>query len=200
MLAATLLAGCGFHLAGNRPLPPQLQSVYVELIDPYHVTAPPLQTSLQVRLTRAGATLKSSADDAESVLRLSDLAEGREVLSIGPTGQAIEYRLLTRVTYSLRKKNGQVLIDPQSLTVSRDYSFSAQQILPKEVEETRLRGYIQDSLAEQLLLRVESALSKGKPELAAPAEPSTPSDAAAKLPENKAGVVPAAPVEVPVPQ
>lgn len=177
-LAVVLVAGCGFHLAGNRPLPPALNSVYVELIDPYHVTAPPLQTALQVRLARSGATVKSRPEDAETVLRLSDLAEGREVLSIGPDGRAIEYRLLTRVTYSLRSASGEVLIAPESQTVSRDYSFSAQQILPKEAEETRLRGYIQDSLAELVLLRIESALSKTNPGLAPPAEPAPPPDGA----------------------
>lgn len=155
------LAGCGFRLAGDRPLPAQLKSVYVELIDPYHVTAPPLQTAIQTRIARSGGVVKSKADDADTVLRLSDLQEGREVLSIGPDGRAIEYRLLTRVTYSLRKSGGEVLIAPESQTVSRDYSFSAQQILPKEAEEARLRGYIQDSLAQLVLLRIEATLAHG---------------------------------------
>lgn len=187
-----LLAGCGFHLAGDRPLPKPLQSVYVELIDAYHVTAPPLQTALQQRITRSGGVVKSKADDAESVLRISDLSEGREVLSIGPDGRAIEYRLLTRVTYSLRSRSGAMLIEPESQTVSRDYSFSAQQILPKEGEEARLRGYIQDSLAELVLLRIESALSKTQPGLAKPADPAPEAAAAAAPPDVMPAVVPAA--------
>lgn len=190
LLAILPLAGCGFHLAGQRPMPPALKSVYVELIDPYHVTAPPLQTALQVRLARSGGQVKSSAEAADTVLRLSHLQEGREVLSIGPDGRAIEYRLQTRVTYSLLSRDGTVLIDPESQTVSRDYSFSAQQILPKEAEEARLRGYIQDSLAELVLLRVESALQKRQPALAPPAEPGEPT--AEPLPAVTPAVVPAA--------
>ena len=198
-LTVTALAACGFHLAGDRPLPKSLNSVYVELVDTYHVTAPPLQTALQVRLTRSGASVKSKAEDAETVLRLSDLSEGREVLSIGPDGRAIEYRLLTRVTYSLRTRDGEVLIAPESQTVSRDYSFSAQQILPKESEEARLRGYIQDSLAELLLLRIESALNQRQPGLAPPAEPATTPANAVAVPEVRSSIVPASPVD-PAPQ
>lgn len=190
-LGALPLAGCGFHLVGNRPVPDGLKSVYVELIDPYHVTAPPLQTALQVRIARSGGQVKSSAEAADTVLRLSNLQEGREVLSIGPDGRAIEYRLQTRVSYSLLTSKGEVLIDPESQTVSRDYSFSAQQILPKEAEETRLRGYIQDTLAELVLLRVESALSKRQaPALTPPVEPGEPP--AEPLPEVTPAVVPAA--------
>ncbi|GAC1634318.1 MAG: hypothetical protein NVS9B10_30320 [Nevskia sp.] len=189
------LAGGGYPPPGHRPLPKPLNSVYVELVDQYHVTAPPLQTALQVRLARSGGAVKSKAEDAETVLRLSDLSEGREVLSIGPDGRAIEYRLLTRVTYSLRTREGEVLIAPESQTVSRDYSFSAQQILPKESEEARLRGYIQDSLAELVLLRLELALSQSRPGLALPAEPATTPDRAVPVPEFKPSVVPAAPAD-----
>ncbi len=189
LLAATALAGCGFHLVGDRPLPASLSSVYVELIDPYRVTAPPLQTALQARITRSGGVVRTRPEEAETVLRLSDLAEGREVLSIGPDGRAIEYRLLMRVTFELRTRGGEVLILPQSQTVSRDYSFSAQQILSKEAEEARLRGYIQDELAELLLLRIESALP-GQTPLAPPVESGTVAPDAAPTPEVRPAVVP----------
>ncbi|MCK9384756.1 MAG: LPS assembly lipoprotein LptE [Nevskia sp.] len=165
-----MLGGCGFRLAGSRPLPAQLQSVYVEAINPYQVTAPPLLTALQTRITRSGGAVKSKAEDAGVTLRLSDLQEARQVLSIGTDGRAIEYRLLTRVTFELIKNGGETLLAPETQTVSRDYSFSATQILPKEAEEARLRNYIQDELADLVLLRVESALLAPPPaEAAAPA-------------------------------
>lgn len=194
LAAAVPLAGCGFHPVGSRPMPPSLQSVFVELVDPYRVTTPPVEEALKARIARGGGVVKSKADEAETVLRLSDLREAQEVLSIDNDGRAIEYRLLTRVTFEMRKVvdgKAEVLIAPESQTVSRDYSFSAQQILAKEAEEARLRRYIQDELAERVLLRVEARLSAIDPGLAHPAEAGKPAPHAEPLPELKPGIVPA---------
>lgn len=172
------LTACGFHPVGSRPLPKALKSVHVELVDPYRVTAPPVEEALKARIVRAGGEVKSQADDATTTLRLTDLREAQEVLSLGADGRAIEYRLVTRVTFEMRRVvdgKAQVLIAPESQTVSRDYSFSAQQILAKEAEEARLRRYIQDELAERVLLRVEARLAGADP----------------NAPEVKTGIVPA---------
>ncbi|MDB5986443.1 MAG: hypothetical protein JWR16_1496 [Nevskia sp.] len=153
------LAGCGFHFAGQQPLADPLKSVYIQVIDPFHVTVPPLETALQARITRSGGVVKSRARDATSVLRLSNLQETQEVLSIGPDGKAIEYRLVSRATYELRSGTRE-LIPPQAQGLDRAYSFSATQILPKEAEEARLSRYVQDDLAEVILLRIQAQLRK----------------------------------------
>lgn len=179
LLATLALAACGFHPVGSRPLPKALRSVHVELVDPYRVTTPPVEEALKARIVRGGGEVISKADDAATVLRLSDLREAQEVLSIGTDGRAIEYRLVTRVTFEMRRVvdgKAEVLIAPESQTVSRDYSFSAQQILAKEAEEARLRRYIQDELAERVLLRVEARLATADPD----------------APDLKPGIVPVA--------
>jgi len=155
---SAILAGCGFHLAGRAPVPPQLQSVYVDYVDPYHVAVPPLQTALVERLKRGGARVVSSPQQASAILRLSGLTQAREAVSIGPDGRALEYRLITSIQYELAA-NGKVLLPPERQTVSSDYSFNAQQILAKEEEETRLENYIQDELADLVLLRIRARLT-----------------------------------------
>jgi LPS-assembly lipoprotein len=156
---ALLAAGCGFHLAGDRPLPPGLGSVYIDLTDSYRVATPPLETALQSRITARGGLVKSDMAQAQSVLRLSDLSETRETLALGPDGKAIEYRLVTRVTYELHSK-GKELIPPSAQGISRDYSFSVSEILAKEAEEERLRNYMQNDLADLILLRIETELAR----------------------------------------
>lgn len=165
-LAAALaltLSACGFHLAGNRPLPEPLRSVYIETVAPYRVSEPPVETALSSRLTRRGGFVATKPEDAQSTLRLRDLDERRDVLSVGPDGKALEFLLTTTVRYELIGRD-KVLIPSDTLSVSRDYSFNATQVLPKEAEEARLRDYIQDELAELILLRVEAQLSGAKAE------------------------------------
>lgn len=156
-LLATLLAGCGFHLAGSRPLPEPLKSAYIEVVAPYRVSEPPLEVSLRNLLQRRGGHVRNSAAGAGAVIKLSDLNESRLVLSIGTDGKVLEFQLVTSVTYQVNAGD-KVLMPPDTLSLSRSYSFNAEQVLAKDAEEARLREYIQSELAELLLLRMEAVL------------------------------------------
>ena len=164
-LPALALGGCGFHWAGSRPLPGQLSWVYIDVVTPYQVETPPLEAALRSRLLRRGAVVTGNAAAARTVLRISELTESREILSVDPFGKAAEYKLTARLKYELLEDNRPV-VPADVMTVSRDYSFNAQQVLAKEAEEARLQSYIQDEAAELLLLRLEAQVSA---QLAAPA-------------------------------
>ena len=164
-IAATLLlAACGFHLAGTRALPEALKTVYIEVVNPYRVSEPPLAGSLRAILQRRGAMVIATPDGDAVTIRLSELRETRQVLSVGLDGKALEFELITRVRYQVLRGD-QSLMAPDTMQVMRDYSFNAQEVLAKEAEEARLREYMQNELAEQLVLRVETQL------LAVPAAP-----------------------------
>jgi LPS-assembly lipoprotein len=123
------------------------------------VSEPPVETSLRDRLARRGAKVETKDDEGVTLIRLSELKESREVLSVGPDGKALEYELILRVKYEVR--TGQhVWIPPSQIEARRDYSFNAQQVLPKEQEAERLREYLENELAELLLLRIETATAR----------------------------------------
>lgn len=165
------LSACGFHLAGSRPLPVPLKSVYIDVVSPYTVSEPPLETALRGLLQRRGAKVVGAPGDAATVVRLSELNEGRQVLSLGTDGKALEFQLITSVRYEV--VSGAVeLVPPDVLRVTRDYSFNAQQVLAKEAEEERLREYIQGELAELLMLRIEAVLAHSATTGNAPAKTS----------------------------
>jgi LPS-assembly lipoprotein len=155
VLLALALAACGFHWAGSRPLPGALSWVYIDIVTPYRVAKPPLEAALNTRLLRRGGVVSGSVGEARTVLRITDLTEVREVLSVDRFGKAVEYKLTTRLRYELLE-DGRPVVPGDVLQVSRDYSFNAQQVLAKEAEEQRLQSFIQDELAELLLLRLEA--------------------------------------------
>jgi len=163
-----LVAGCGFHPAGSRPLPVALQKVYIEVVAPYRVSEPPLETSLRTRLLRQGAEVTKEAASAHATIKLSNLKEGRQVLSVGPDGKALEFLLVTTVDYEVHTAT-QVLVPPGSLRMTRDYSFNEGQILAKEAEEDPLRVFLPGALAALLLLKGEPLLSRQ--ETVVPQEP-----------------------------
>ncbi len=180
---ALLLAACGFHPAGSRPLPPELNRVYIDVVVPYRVSEPPVEASLRTRLLRQGAKITKEAASAQSVIKLTHLKEGRQVLSVGPDGKALEFRLVTTVDYEVHSGT-EVLVPSGNLRVTRDYSFNEEQILAKEAEEARLREYIQDQLAELLLLRVETVLSRRAQTVVPDAQPAqvVPSEPQGEVP------------------
>ncbi|HEY1075977.1 MAG TPA: LPS assembly lipoprotein LptE [Fontimonas sp.] len=162
LLAPLLLAACGFHLAGTRPLPQALQAVYIDVIAPYRVVQPPLENSLRTILQRRGADVRGEGGAGVTEIRFTELNESREVLSVGINGKAIEFRLVTSVQYQVFR-DGKTLIDPGALRVTRDYSFQPEQVLAKEAEEARLREFIQAEMAELMLLRLEAQLAQLPP-------------------------------------
>lgn len=155
---AALLGGCGFHLPSQAPVPLALQSVYIDVASRYHVEVPPLERALAKRLRRRGSRVVSSPEQARSILRISNLRKSRETAAIGANGRAVEFRLVTSVTFEL-ESGGKVVLPPQTQSASSEYSFNATQILAAEQEEVRLEKYLQDELAEMILLRLDAQLS-----------------------------------------
>ena len=149
LLLVLSLAACGFKLIGSGGLPPELDTVYVDMALGYEVSEPEVETALRSKLVRRGAKIVAKADPAVTQIRLSSLEERRETLSIGADGKALEYRLVIGVRYELLR-DGRALLPADQLSVSRDYSFQLDQILQKELEEQQLREYIQNELAEKI--------------------------------------------------
>lgn len=174
---ALWLGACGFHAAGSRPLPEPLKRVRIEAVAPYAVSEPRVEAALRTRLIHRGAEVVEQSQDAVTVIRLTDLKATREVLSVGPDGKALEYDLILRVTYEVRT-GSQVWAPPDRMEVRRDYSFNADQVLPKEQEAERLRDYLEDEMAELLLLRIEALVARVAAPAATPdAAPAAPAPA-----------------------
>lgn len=162
------LSACGFHAAGSRPLPEPLKLVRIDMIAPYQVSEPAVESTLRARLANRGAEVVEKTREDVTVIRLTNLQESRQVLSVGADGKALEYELILRVNYEVR--NGtRVLVPPDQIEVRRDYSFTADQVLPKEQEAARLREFLETEMAELLLLRIETAAARAPAEPAAPA-------------------------------
>lgn len=176
-----LLAGCGFHLAGTRPLPEPLRIVAIDVVTPYKVSEPPVETALRANLQRRGAQIVDGKSEEATLIRLSELKEARDTLSIGPDGKALEFRLVTSVRYEVRR-GSRVLVAPDTIYATRDYSFEPQQVLAKEAEEARLQEFIQAELAELLMLRFEAQIAR-----AATTPVTTPAAAPATVPGAKPG-------------
>lgn len=150
LLAGLVLAGCGFHLRGQSPLP--FGSAYVDALP-----GSPLASLLDQSLRLNGKRVVASPEVAEVVIRLEREQRGKEILSLSGTGKVRELRLIRRVTVSAYDRGGRQLLAPTELTVTRDFSYDDAQILAKEAEEAQLMRDMEQELLRQILRRLAYA-------------------------------------------
>jgi LPS-assembly lipoprotein len=148
-VALALLAGCGFHLRGQAPLPAVAATPYVETEDRYS----PLYSALDRRLRAAGARPAASAAGASVVIRLHVDDTGRELLSVTAENKPGEYEVYYAAEYSVT--NGATeLISRKQVKLTRDYGYDESAVLAKEHEEESLRVALAGEIADLILRRL----------------------------------------------
>jgi LPS-assembly lipoprotein len=166
-----LLAGCGFYLKGEKPLPPELSVVHLDYrASGYEVVQSRLEESLRTQLKRRGARVVNSATGAGGRLTVHSLRQNARILSVGPTGKAIEYEIESTVDFDY-SVDGRLRIPRESMKVFREYSFDESRVLATEAYGEQLRQEMQEELAELILLRIDALLSATPPATAPSAEP-----------------------------
>lgn len=151
-----LLPACGFHLRGGVELPAVLESTYLQSRDRYSGMA----AELRIELQAAGAELTEQRDDATGVVNILEERSQRRVLSVGSAGRASEFELFEEVRFAVEDPEGNVLLQPQTLKMTRDLVFDDTQLLGKVSEAEVIRRQMQRDLARQILTRIEVGMRK----------------------------------------
>ncbi len=152
----SLLPACGFHLRAGVELPAVLETSYLQSKDPYSGIAAELRLELQA----AGAKLSEQRDDASGVVHILNERSQRRVLSVGSAGRASEYELFEEVSFALEDPQGTVLLEPQTLRMTRDLVFDDTQLLGKVSEAEVIRRQMQRDLARQIITRIQVGMRK----------------------------------------
>jgi LPS-assembly lipoprotein len=149
LLVALVLAGCGFHLRGQAPLPAVLATPYIEAADRYS----PLYAALDERLRSAGAQPAADAASASAVIRLHEDDTGRDLLSVTADNKPGEYEVYYAAEFSVTSGATELLARNQ-LRLTRDYGYDESAVLAKEHEEETLRVALAGEIADQILRRL----------------------------------------------
>ena len=147
-VAAVALAGCGFQLAAQKPLPEGFDTIAVEIDD----TRSDLYLALERALAQRGVTIDP---DSPNRLAISDIDTGQRVLSVSARNIPREFEVFYTVSYSFRRDR-ELLLERPGVTLTRDYLWDETQVLGKLREERRLRALIVDDLIETILRQVAS--------------------------------------------
>lgn len=145
------LAGCGFALQGRLPLPPALHTVHLDAQDSQSEFVQALRGSL----TASGAQLVEASGQGAAVVRVSQDRVTERVLSVSARNIPTDYELTYEVQLSVLA-NGQEVMAPEQLSLTRIYSFDEQQMLAKDRERDALLEVLARELAGVALRRLYS--------------------------------------------
>ena len=151
LLAAVLLAGCGFQLRGSATLP--FNTLYVEA---------PRTSLFATQLRRvvgfgSQTRVTNNPAEADATLRIVHELREKEILSLSAGGRVRELQLRYRVQYQVFDKDKNPLAPPGEIVLRRDYAFNDQEQLSKEAEEALLYRDMQTDAVQQLVRRLQAA-------------------------------------------
>jgi len=104
-------------------------------------------------LHAAGVNVVDSRDEATAVFTIYFDKTGQRVLSVSARNVPTEFEVFYTISYGLT--GGDVtLIDIQDMTVVRDYTYDATQVLGKAKEEEVIRNALVEDLVRVVLKQI----------------------------------------------
>lgn len=146
IIAALLLAGCGFHPRGQMNFASEISALQLRgpmaLVDELTV----LLESNDVAVT---------SDQQSAVLIVEKEMLDRQILSVDSrTGKEREHSLAYTVVYRLISAEGKELLSQQTVHIVRDYVLDEEAILGKDRERDVLQQEMRRSAANQIFRRL----------------------------------------------
>ena len=162
VLAASLtLSACGFHLrgeGGHYTLP--FPTMYVGLPE-----SSPLAIDLKRNIrANGGTTVVNSAKDADGVIDVlsnPEKTKTKTILSLNSNGRVRQYLLTYNIVFRVLDKQGNQLLAPTTITLTRPIDFNETQLLAKEQEEALLYKDMQTDLVQQMMRRIAAVKTPG---------------------------------------
>ena len=154
VLAAALVSACGFRARGSVSLPEDFRQI--------HVDAPvDISDELAIFLESGGASLARTGADADAVMRVQSENYEQRVLAVDAvTGKAREYELLYTVGFSVRMKDGTMLVGPEHIVIRRVFVFDPTAVIGATQNVQTLRVDMRRDAAERMIRLTEVALGK----------------------------------------
>jgi LPS-assembly lipoprotein len=151
VLGLALVAGCGYHLQGALTTPVEMERTYLDPVDRHSQ----FYRELRLQLRAAGVELVDTPEDSTAILSIRVDETDQRVLSVSGRNVPTEYEVYYTVEYSIASSD-RVLLSPQAVTLTRDYTYDTTKVLGKAREEAMLRGAVVNDLVRIVLKQISS--------------------------------------------
>ena len=155
LVAALLLAGCGFHLRGQEGM--HFGTLYLQAANPKTPFIKELRGALEANRVR----FAPSAKQADVILDIVSESPDKQILTLDASGRVNEFQLFYRVSLRAYDLNQLEWIPAEELVLHRDFPYDDNQVLAMEAEESILYQSMRTDMVQQIVRR----LSRAKPQL-----------------------------------
>ena len=131
--------------------PAEMQRTYIAAADHYSLFYRELRRDLRA----AGVDVVDSPADATATLSILADATDQRVLSVSARNVPTEYEVYYTVEYAVASSE-QTLLEPQALTLTRDYTYDETLVLGKAREEELLREAIVSDLVRIVMTQIST--------------------------------------------
>ena len=155
LLSFVFLSACGFHPRAQLELPAALGPVAVRTSDPYS----PLGLELATALERAGVAGAGAVEGQPSAaLRITAERWRTAPLSVDQFARVREYVTRYRVDFQLADATGAVLVAPQTIELSREYSYDINASAGSPAEQELIQRELRRDMQAAILRRLDIVL------------------------------------------
>ncbi len=138
-------------MQGALTTPAEMQRTYIATDDRHSLFYRALRADLQ----NAGVNLVDSPADATATFAITYDETDQRVLSVSARNVPTEYEVYYTIQYSIDNGSKRIL-EPQTLTVTRDYTYDELLVLGKAHEEELLRDACVDDLVRIVLKQISA--------------------------------------------
>ena len=154
VLTSALMTACGFRPRGSIDLPADFHNVYVQ--------APTeISDELAIFLDSGGATVVDSPGEADASIKVQNENYDRRVVAVNATtGKAREFELLYTVNFSVRMKDGTMLMPSEQVVVRRVFVFDPDAVIGATQNVAALQRDMRRDAAQRIVRITEATLGK----------------------------------------
>jgi outer membrane lipopolysaccharide assembly protein LptE/RlpB len=128
-----------------------MERTYIAAVDQYSQ----FYRELRAQLRTSGVNLVDAEADATATFSISFDATEQRVLSVSARNVPAEYEVYYTIEYAL-SSGPKILLDRQTLTLTRDYNYDPTLVLGKAREEELLRQAIVKDLVRIVLKQIST--------------------------------------------
>ena len=155
-LGTLLLTGCGWHLREAKPLPEGISKVSIQAPNQA------LEDAWVQQLSENGVTVTTDSKEADATLVIENENFNRRVLSVDQdTGKTREFELAYTATVSMKRADGSILFESQTVRQLRNFVFDEFAVIGAKNEQDAIYQEMRADAIQQLLLRIQVAACSG---------------------------------------
>jgi LPS-assembly lipoprotein len=157
LIAAFMMAGCGFHLRGQAGMP--FDTLYLESANPNSEFIRELRRSLLANKVK----LVSDAKQADLTLDIISENSDKQILTLDASGRVNEFELYYRVSLRAYDVKNQEWIPADEFIMRRDFPYDDNNILAMEAQENLLYQSMHTDMVQQVVRRLSRAKPQSEP-------------------------------------